>query len=131
MCMMFDLFCMKTGPREFTRTYTLYPITTIYLSFAVTRRKNNMTGRRGGQTASRRRYGGRRDIGRAAGPFHMPIARLLSSTRWPVHSHKHRSTMAALPIVNSFLDWLGVELTAWSPDHAETQLAVTPKLVNR
>src|SRR3546814_5614146 len=39
--------------------------------------------------------------------------------------------MAALPIDNSFLDWLGVELTAWSPDHAEMQLAVTPKLGNR
>src|SRR3546814_18404717 len=68
---------------------------------------------------------------RSAGPFHMPIARLLSSTIWPVHSHKHRSTMAALPIDNSFLDWLGVELTAWSTAHAEMQLAVTPKLGNR
>src|SRR3546814_7451403 len=38
---------------------------------------------------------------RSAGPFHMPIARLLSSTIWPVHSHKHRSTMAALPIDRS------------------------------
>jgi uncharacterized protein (TIGR00369 family) len=39
--------------------------------------------------------------------------------------------MTTLPIDNPFLEWLGVELTAWSEGYAEMRLAMTPKLSNR
>jgi uncharacterized protein (TIGR00369 family) len=39
--------------------------------------------------------------------------------------------MTALPIDNPFLEWLGVELTAWSEGYAEMRLAMTPNLSNR
>lgn len=36
-----------------------------------------------------------------------------------------------LPIDNPFLEWLGVQLTEWSPDHAEMSLKTSPHLGNR
>ncbi|HEU0229604.1 MAG TPA: PaaI family thioesterase [Burkholderiaceae bacterium] len=39
--------------------------------------------------------------------------------------------MTTLPIDNPFLEWLGVELTAWSEGYAEMRLAMTPNLSNR